>query len=119
MTEVTPGPVPQVPPETDVVVRAWMRQHGWNVAAPRLQMDPEAGYHVWQEDGRTAERSHALWIAESMVRRLTPEELVRVLNSEDMSQEIRISTKVRIEPRGSEYRVSVVSRNSGEWKRPG
>jgi hypothetical protein len=82
-------------------------------------MDPEAGYHVWQENGNTSERSHALWIAESMVRRLSAEDLVRVLNSEDMREEIRISTKVRIEPRGSEYRVSVVSRNSGEWKRPG
>jgi hypothetical protein len=118
MTEVTPGPVPQVPPETDVVVRAWMSEHGWKVAPPRWQMDPEAGYYVWQEDGGKVERSHALWIAESMIRRLTAEELIRVLNSEDMSQEIRISTKVRIEPRGSEYRVSVVSRNSGEWKRP-
>ncbi|MDQ3223980.1 MAG: hypothetical protein M3Q75_11000, partial [Gemmatimonadota bacterium] len=59
----------------------------------------------------------ALWISESMVRRLSAEQLVETLNSEDIGEEIRISIKIRIEERGDGYRVSAVSRKSGEWKR--
>ena len=44
------------------------------------------------------------------------EQLIEVLDSEEMDQEIRISLRMRIEERGSEYRISVVSRRSGEWK---
>lgn len=109
---------PQVPPETDAAVTAWMRRRGWNVAESRWQMEPEAGFHIWQEDRIPGERSHALWISESMVRHLSAEQLVTVLDSEGMEQEMRISFKVSIQERGSEYRVSVVPRISGQWKRP-
>jgi hypothetical protein len=51
-----------------------------------------------------------------MVRRLSAQQLIEVLDREEMDQEIRISVRMRIEERGSEYRVSVVSRRSGEWK---
>jgi hypothetical protein len=81
-------------------------------------MDPEAGFHVWQETGATAGRSHALWIAESMVRHLSAERLVQVLNDEGVAEEIRISLRIRIQERGAGYRVSVVPRRSGEWKKP-
>jgi hypothetical protein len=80
-------------------------------------MDPETGFHVWQEERPAAGGSHALWISESMVRHLSAEQLVQVLNSEGMAEEIQISLKVRIQERGDEYRVSVVSRRSGEWPR--
>jgi hypothetical protein len=116
MTDFTLGN-PQVPPETDAAVAAWMGSQGWHVAPARWQMDPDAGFHVWQEEEPTGERSHALWVSESMVRHLSAQQLVHVLNSEDMAQEIRISFKIRIQERGSEYRVSVVPRSSGEWRR--
>jgi hypothetical protein len=51
-----------------------------------------------------------------MLRHLPAPDLVRVLNSEGVAEAIRISFKVRIEERGSEYRVSVVPRASGEWR---
>lgn len=78
-------------------------------------MDAEAGFHVWQENGGLAKISHALWVSASMVRRLTAEQLIGVLEREEMAQEIRISLKIRIEERGTEYRISVVPRRSGEW----
>jgi hypothetical protein len=78
-------------------------------------MDPDAGFHVWQENGGLARVSHALWVSEAMVRHLTAEQLIGVLDGEEMGQEIRISLKIRIEERGAEYRVSVVPRRSGEW----
>jgi hypothetical protein len=81
-------------------------------------MDHEVGFYVWQENERTAEGSHALWVSESMLRHLSAEQLVRVLNSEDMATDIRVSRKVRIEQRGDEYRISVVSRRSGGWRKP-
>jgi hypothetical protein len=80
-------------------------------------MDPEAGFHVWQETEPTAGRSHALWIAESMVRYLAAEQLVQVLNNEGVADDIRISFKIRIEERGDGYRVSIVPRRSGEWRK--
>jgi hypothetical protein len=80
-------------------------------------MDPEAGFQVWQETDPTRGRSHALWIAESMVRHLSAEQLVDVLDSEGMAEEIRISFKIRIQERGDGYRVSIVSRRSGEWRK--
>jgi hypothetical protein len=112
------GSGPEVPPETNAAIVAWMRNQGWNVAPARWQMDPDAGFHIWQEEEPTGERSHALWVTESMVRHLSAEELVKVLNREDMAEEIRISFKVRIQERGDGYRVSVVPRPSGGWKRP-
>lgn len=72
---------------------------------------------MWEAEARENGRAHALWIAETMVRRLTPEELVAVLNRERVFEDIRASFKVRIEERGEEYRVSVVPRKSGEFRR--
>jgi hypothetical protein len=80
-------------------------------------MDPELGFHVWQEDEPAIGRSHALWVAESMSRRLSAKELVEVLNREGVAAEIRINFKVRIQERGAEYRVSTVPRRSGESRR--
>lgn len=95
---------------------AWMKQHGWMVAKARWETEPESGFHVWQEIGRSPGTSHALWISESMVRKLSADQLIQALDSLEMDQEIRISMRMRIEERGSEYRISVVSRRSGEWK---
>lgn len=117
MTDFTLGSNPQVPPESNTAIVAWMGSHGWNVAPARWEMDPEAGFHVWQEAKPTAGGSHALWVSESMVRHLSAEQLVQVLDSEDMAEEIRISFKVRIQQRGDGYRVAVVPRRSGEWPR--
>jgi hypothetical protein len=52
-----------------------------------------------------------------MIRHLKPDELIEVLNREAVAEEIRISYKVRIEERGADYRVSVVPRRSGEFRR--
>jgi hypothetical protein len=117
MADVGLGSDPQLPPKSDAAVSAWMRNQGWNVAPTRWEMDPDTGFHVWQEDEPTIGRSHALWIAESMLRRLSAEELVGVLDREGMAEEIRVNFKVRIEERGDEYRVSVVPRRSGESRR--
>ena len=114
MTDVTPNPV--VSAEIDGAVTKWMKKHGWTVSPARWEIEPESGFHVWQETGRPAGTSHALWISESMVKHLSAKQLIGVLDSEEMDQEIRISIRMRIEQRGSEYRVSVVSRRSGEWK---
>jgi hypothetical protein len=116
MTEATPGSNPKVPPKTDSAIVAWMKQHGWTVAKARWQVEPESGFHTWQEIGKTPGTSHALWVSESIVRRLSADQLIEVLDSLEMDQEIRISLRMRIEERGSEYRISVVSRRSGEWK---
>lgn len=94
-----------------------MRSHGWKVAPARSEMDPEAGFYVWQEDEPSIGRSHALWVAESMTRYLAAEDLVRVLNSEGVADEIRINFKIRIQERGAGYRVSTVPRRSGEIRR--
>jgi hypothetical protein len=110
-------PNPQVPPESNTAIIAWMRDQGWKVAPARWEMDPEAGFHVWQETDATPGKSHALWIAESMVNHLSAEQLVNVLNSEGIADEIRFSLKIRIQERGDGYRVSIVSRRSGEWKK--
>ncbi len=107
----------QVPAETDTAIIAWMAARGWKVASARREMEVDVGFHVWQEHKPTAGGSHALWISESMVKHLSAEQLVKVLNSEDMTEEIRISFKVSIRERGDEYRVLVVSRRSGEWPR--
>jgi hypothetical protein len=94
-----------------------MGNHGWRVAPARCESDPEAGFCVWQETEPAAGKSHALWIAESMVRHLSAEQLVDVLDTEGMADEIRISLKMRIQERGDGYRVSIVSRRSGEWRK--
>jgi hypothetical protein len=116
MADYAPGSQ-EVPHQTNAAVVSWMKSHGWNVAPARWEMDPEAGFHVWQEDEPAIGKSHALWVAETMVRNLTSEELVRVLNSEGVAEDLRISFKVRIEERGNEYRVSIVPRRSGESRR--
>ena len=105
-----------LPPESDEAVAHWMRSHGWDVSPAGWEQDPEAGFHVWQDEP-TSGRSHALWIAESMVGHLSPEELVDVLNREGVAEEIRINFRIRIEERGEEYRVSPVPRRSGESRR--
>jgi hypothetical protein len=107
----------QVPPEIDAAVIAWMRQHGWTVGPARWDMIAETGFHVWREDLAEG-RAHALWVSESMIRDLSAEQLIRVLEDEDMAQEIRISLRVLIHERGAGYRVSVVPRRSGGWQRP-
>jgi hypothetical protein len=104
---------PHLPLESDEAVAHWMRSHGWNVSTAGWELDPEAGFHVWQDEP-TSGRSHALWVAESMVRHLSADELIQVLNSEGVAEEIRINSRIRIEERGEEYRVSPVPRRSGE-----
>ena len=80
-------------------------------------MDPDGAFYVWQEREPTQGRSHALWVEEAMVRQLSPEQLLQILDSEAVAEDIRISFKVRIEERGAEYRVSVVPRRSGEFRK--
>ena|SRR5918997_425041 len=116
MTDTTPGANPKVPPRTDTAIVGWMKQHGWTVAKARWETEQEGGFHVWQEIGKSPGTSHALWISDSMVRNLSADQLIQVLDGEEMDQELRISLRMRIEERGSEYRISVVSRRSGEWK---
>jgi len=95
-----------------------MRRQGWEVASARSETDPDGGFHVWQEKAPTRGRHHALWVADTMVRDLEPERLVEILNREGVAEELRISFKVRIEERGADYRVSIVPRKSGEFRRP-
>jgi hypothetical protein len=107
-----------IPAETEAAVSSWMRKNGWDNARSRWELDPDSGFHVWEAEARDNGRAHALWISETMVRNLNGEELVQVLNRERVADEIRVSFKVRIEERGAEYRVSVVPRKSGEFRRP-
>jgi hypothetical protein len=116
MADFTPGN-PQLSPETDAAVAGWMRSHGWKAGPARWEMDPELGFHVWQEDEPPVGRSHALWVAESMFRHLSAEELVNVLDSEGVAVEIQVNFKVRIQERGAGYRISTVPRRSGESRR--
>jgi hypothetical protein len=116
MTDAEPGSNPKVPSKIDAAIVAWMKQHGWTVAKARWEMEPESGFHVWQETGKSPGTSHALWVSESMIRNRSADQLIQVLDREEMDQELRISLRMRIEERGSEYRISVVSRRSGEWK---
>ena len=118
MTDFTSGSHPQIPTGSDAAIAAWMGKQGWRSAPGRLHTDPDGGFYIWQEEGQKPGGTHALWVSEGMVGRLSAERLVEVLNSEDVADEIRISLKIRIEERGNDYRVSVVSRSSGEWKRP-
>jgi hypothetical protein len=108
---------PRPPSETDAAVVRWMRDQGWNVLPARWEQDPETGFHVWQEEEPPIGRSHALWVAESMVTDLPAGRLLDVLNHEGVADEIRISYKVRIQERGDGFRVSVVPRRSGESRR--
>jgi hypothetical protein len=116
MADSTPES-PQVPPETDALITAWMRNEGWRVAPARWERDPDTGFYVWQEDEPERGRSHALWVEEPMVRHLSADQLISVLNREGVAQDIRINFKVRIQERGDEYRVSVVPRRWGESRR--
>jgi len=104
-----------LPPDIDAAVAQWMRDHGWDVAPARRENDPDAGFHVWQGEAAVG-RSHALWIADSMVRRLSAEQLLDVLRDEGVADEIRINFRVRIQERGAEYRISPVPRRSGEQR---
>jgi hypothetical protein len=101
----------------DAAVAAWMRNQGWSVGPSRWETDPETRFCVWQEEEPPIGRSHALWVAESMLQRLSAEQLVGVLDREGLADEIRINFKIRIEERGDEYRVSPVPRRSGESRR--
>lgn len=94
-----------------------MRSHGWQVTPAEWAVEPETGFYVWQEEAPSVGRSHALWVAAPMVRHLTPEEIVDVLNRERVAEDIRISFKIRVEGRGAEYRVSIVPRQSGEFRK--
>jgi hypothetical protein len=94
-----------------------MRSHGWKVGPARWEMDPEAGFHVWEEDEPPIGRSRALWIAASMTENLAAEELIKVLDREAVAEDLEISYKIRIEERGDGYRVSIVPRRSGEQRR--
>lgn len=89
MADLGLGSSPRLPPESDAAVSAWMRNQGWNVAPARWELDPESGFYVWQEAEPTIGRSHALWVAESMLRDLSADQLVGVLNSEDMNSRPR------------------------------
>jgi hypothetical protein len=111
-------PNPRVLPETEAAIASWMGAHGWKVRPARWEMESDLGFYVWWEDAPPGERLHALWVAESMVRGLGPEELVRVLEREGVEADLRISFKIRIQERGDGYRVSVVSRRSGEFPKP-
>jgi hypothetical protein len=104
-------------PKNDAVVVAWMERFGWKVSNGRRVQDPDLVFYIWQEDEPSVGRSHALWIDESMLADLSPEQLVEVLDREGVAQEIRINFKVRIQERGAEYRISVVPRRSGEQRR--
>jgi len=106
-----------VPPETEVAIAQWMRRHGWQVEPARWEADPELGFYVWQELQPRLGRSHGLWIAEPMVSGLSAEGLLGVLEGEAVAEEIRISFRVRIQERGAGYRISVVPRRSGEYRR--
>ena len=116
MTDFTSGSS-SLPSETDAAMAAWMGKQGWRSALGRLHLDPDGGFYIWQEQGPKPGGTHALWVSETMVKRLSAERLVEALDREDVADEIRVSLKIRIEERGDEYRVSVVSRSSGEWKR--
>lgn len=116
MADSDPG-TPLIPPDTDLAIAAWMRSHGWEVASARWEPDPDIGFFVWQEHSPSEGRSHALWVAESMVRRLPAGQLLAVLESQKMAEEIQFSFKVRIQERGAEYRVSIVPRRSGEFRK--
>ena len=106
-----------VPPETEVAVAQWMRRHGWQVQPARWEADPELVFYVWQEPQPQLGRSHGLWIAEPMVSDLSTAELIGVLEREAVAEEIQISFRVRIQERGAGYRISVVPRRSGEYRR--
>jgi hypothetical protein len=117
MTDTTPASHPLVPADTDLAVTEWMRTLGWHVAPGRWHLDPDGGFHIWQETAPTSGGTHALWISESLIKRLSAPQVIEVLNGEDVANEIRISIKIRIQERGAEYRVSAVSRASGEWEK--
>ncbi len=111
-------PMPPIPADIEAAVSAWMRGRGWRVNPVRWELeDPNMGFYVWQEEPRSMGKGHALWLDEAMIRHLKPEELIQVLEREAVAEAIRISYKVRIEERGADYRVSVVPRKSGEFKR--
>lgn len=114
---MTPESNPQLSPETDRAIAHWMRNHRWNVGPARWELDPDAGFHIWEEPQPPGGRPHALWVEDSIVRQLSAEQLVDVLDREGVAEEIQFSFKIRIQERGDGYRVSIVSRRSGEQRR--
>jgi hypothetical protein len=105
----------RIPPETDAEVVRWMNGHGWKVGPAVRRQEPEGSFYVWQEDGGHV-TSHSLWVAEEMTSKLKADELISVFKRERLAEDIRISFRIRIEERGTEYRVSLVPRRSGEFR---
>jgi hypothetical protein len=106
-------PIPQA---TDTAVVHWMKARGWDVAPGRHhELEPGSWFYVWHERSPQG-NPHALWVADSMVHQLGPQDLVAVLDRERIAEDLRISFRVRIEERGTEYRVSLVPRRSGEFR---
>ena len=106
----------RIHPDTDAEVVRWMNGHGWKVGAAVRHEEPEGGFYVWREDGGKEVNSHTLWVAETMVSKLGPQELIAVFKRERLAEDLRISFRIRIEERGTEYRVSLVPRRSGEFR---
>jgi hypothetical protein len=93
-----------------------MTGHGWRVAPAQWAMDPETGFYVWQEQKAQGE-VYALWAAEPMIGHLSARELVDVLNSEGVAEDLRTSFRVQIQERGDEYRVRPAPRRPRESRR--
>ena len=93
-----------------------MQSQGWKAAGALHHAEPEGGFYVWREETAGEGKSHMLWVAEEMVHRLGPAELVGVLKQERVAEDLKISFRLRIEERGTEYRVSLVPRRSGEFR---
>ena len=106
----------RIDPETDAHVMRWMAAHGWRVGPALRHTEPEGGFYVWREDSPGEVKSHALWVAETMVHNLRPDELMAVFKRERIAEDLKISFRLRIEERGTDYRVSLVPRRSGEFK---
>ena len=105
----------RIPPDTDAAVVRWMHAHGWKVGPANRQVEPEGEFYVWREESDGV-KSHALWVAETMVHNLRPDQLVEVFKRERLAEDLRVSFRIRIVERGTEFRVSLVPRRSGEFK---
>jgi hypothetical protein len=92
-----------------------MNSHGWKVEAAVRRQEPEGTFYVWREDGGHV-TSHSLWVSDEMISKLRADELIGVFKRERLAEDIKISFRIRIEERGTEYRVSLVPRRSGEFK---
>ena len=92
-----------------------MHGHGWKVGPAIRHLEPEGGFYVWREDSDGV-KSHSLWVAETMVHNFRPDQLVEIFKRERLAEDLRVSFRIRIEERGTDYRVSLVPRRSGEFK---